>query len=79
MIHVSVGDEEEVVGDSSLGASPDVEGYLERGEHYACLLPSDGETLHLITFDLQTLLLLLLLSSLFQGLCIGFASRTHID
>lgn len=80
VIHVSMGDEEEVVGDGTLRASSNVECYLERGEHYARLLASNGEPLHLIPFNLHALLLLLLLllSSPFTGITVALASRTHI-
>lgn len=84
VIHVSMGDEEEVVGDGTLGASPNVECYLERGEHYARLLSSNGEPLHRIPFNLHTILLLLLLrlllllSSPTTGITVALASRTHI-
>ena len=41
VVHVGVGDEEEVLGDGALGASTDVESEVERGEDYTGLLPTD--------------------------------------
>lgn len=40
VIHVSVRDEEEILGDRAMRTAADVEGDLQRGEHHTGLLPS---------------------------------------
>ena len=56
VVHVRVGDEEEVLRDGERRAPADVEGEVEGREHDAGLVPGDGDALHVVALDLQPLL-----------------------
>jgi len=56
VVHVCVGYEEEVLRDGERRAPADVEGKVEGGERDAGLVPGDGDALHAVALDLQSLL-----------------------
>jgi len=55
VVHVRVGDEEEVLRDGERRAPADVEGEVEGGEHDAGLMPRDRDALHGVALNLKPL------------------------
>lgn len=55
VVHVRMGDEEEVLRDGERRTAANVESEVEGGEHDACLMPSDRDALHGVALDLNPL------------------------
>ena len=55
VIHVTMGDEEEVLAYSLLGAATNIKGQIEGWENDASFMASNGQTLNWVSFNLHTL------------------------
>jgi len=55
VIHVSMGDQKEVLGNSPRWAATNIKGYFKCGEKYTCFMASNGQTPNLVSFNVQIL------------------------
>lgn len=53
---MAMGDEEEVLSNSLLGAATNIKGQIKGWEDYASFMASNGQTLNWVSFNLHSLL-----------------------